>query len=274
MPPSSPDFDERSFSTDARNLLKLANAISTRSVSIDLANIKLGPIHHARWLTKAARILRTYITTDKPSKNLRILATYVMKVYIPMYFNVKYYNSMAYGSVLFFKFIQWTNYLPPNLLSVVHSVMSANCYFASSENVLLAMVCHNVKPIRQMAIDKIKHIRSDLDRTTLREYKKPKINFDCTHFSNMIDLNDDDILHEPPYTRDIPLQHLTEDYYDSDEVMINVEIPCHIQSTERNVQEMTRASKHVTEKHKSGFIATSMESREKRPKTESKRDFK
>lgn len=274
MPPSSPDFDERTLSTDARNLLKLAHAISTCSVSIDLANIKLGSIHHARWLTKAARILRTYITTEKPSKNLQILATYVMKVYIPMYFNVKYYNSIAYGSVLFFKFIQWTNYLPPHLLSVVHSVMEDNSFFASSENVLLGMVCSNEKPIREIAFDKIRYIRNHLDRTTLRDYKKPKINFDSTHFSNIIDLNDDDILHEPPYTRDIPLQHLMEDYYDCDEVMINVEIPCHIQSTERNVQEVTRASKHVTEKHKSGFIASSMESREKRSKTDSKKDLK
>lgn len=272
MPPTSEDFDVRNLSTDAQNLLKLAIAISSGSVSINLANTKLGQMHHARWLTKAARILRTYITTDKPSNNLRILATYVMKVYVPMYFNVKYYKTIAHGSVLFFKFIMMTNYLPPNLRKIVRGVMEDNCYFAHSESVLLSMMCSNVKPIRQLAIDKIIHIRKNLDRTELRNYKKPKINFECTHFTNMIDLNDDNMLYEPPYTKDIPLEHL-QDYYESDEVVINIEIPCHIQNTERAIQEMTRASKHVTEKHKLGFIAASVESREKREKSESKKDY-
>lgn len=119
----SPEQDVRSLCTDAKNLVQLAKAISNGSVSIDLANTKLGPIHHARWLTKAARILRAYVSITKPSNNLQTLATYVMKVYIPMYFHVKYYSSIAYGSVLLFKFIQWTKYLPANLLSAIHDVI-------------------------------------------------------------------------------------------------------------------------------------------------------
>lgn len=205
MPPST---DISTFSTDAKNLLQLANAISNGTVPIDVANIKLGPVHHARWLTKAARILRAYVAKDNPSNNLRTLAIYVMKVYIPMYFSVKYYNSIAYGSVLFFKFIQWTNYLPSVLLSVIRGVMTDNSYFANSESVLLSMICDDRKPIRQMAFQKIMYIRQNLDRTTLREYKKPKINFDCTDYVNMIDLNNNNILYEPPYTINLPFEHL------------------------------------------------------------------
>lgn len=271
MPPSALDIPN--LSTDAKNLLQLAIAITNGSVPIDLANIKLGPVFHARWLTKAARILRAYVGTKNPSTTLKTLAIYVMKVYIPMYFNIKYYNSMAYGSVLFYKFIQWTKYLPPTLLATVHKVMIDNSFFASSDNVLLSMICDERKQIRQMAFEKIMYIRKNLDRTKLREYVKPKINFDCTDYTNMIDLENNNILYEPPYTKYMPYDHL-EDHKNSDEVLINVKIPCHIQGTERNVKDVTRASKHVTEKHKRGFLATSIESREKMPKFDSKKDFK
>lgn len=270
MPPS---VDISSLSTDAKNLLLLAKAIEKKEVSLDLANTKLGPIFHARWLTKAARILRVYVSTSKPTKNVQILTEYVMKVYIPMYFNVKYYNSILYGSFLLFKFIHWINFLPQDLISVVHQVMNDNSYYAHSESILLGMIFDERKPIREMAFEKIMFIRRNKDQTKLRAYEKPKINFACTDYINMIDLNNNNILFEPPFTKKMPFEHLN-DYKDSDEVVLDINIPCHIQGTERNVKEVTRASKHVTEKHKAGFLATSTESREKMPKFESKQDFK
>lgn len=71
MPPNIETID---FSTDAKYLLQIATAVSTGSCSVSLGNLKPGPIHNARWLTTASRVLRLYIASKKSSKNLLALA--------------------------------------------------------------------------------------------------------------------------------------------------------------------------------------------------------
>lgn len=138
MPPQIEDVS--SLSNDVQYLYRMAQAVSQGNCSIDLANLKAGPIVHSRWITKASRILRLYVTKTEPSKNLKTLSIYVMRVYIPMYFNVKYYNSVVYGSVLMSKFIRSTQYLNESLRVIVNKVVLNNSYYAHSENVLLSML--------------------------------------------------------------------------------------------------------------------------------------
>lgn len=273
MPPG--DLNTVELSTDANYLYSMANAISNGSIPKDLSHNKPGPIGHSRWLTKANRLLRLYVTTNKPTKNLKILANYIIKVYTPMYFNVKYYSSVVFGSVLFSKFIRWTQYLEPNLRKVVNNVITNNAYFAHSENILLTMLFDDRKEIRDMAIKKILHYRKDLyDPTKLR--KRPEstiINFNCTDYTNMIDLNDDDILFEPPFTHSMPYEHLEHYLGSEDPPLPDPQIPLHIQGTERHVQLLASVSKRVLEKSREGVMATTLESREKYPRLESKKDF-
>ena len=272
MPPG--DLNTSELSTDANYLYLMANAISNGSIPANLSHIKPGPIAHSRWLTKANRLLRLYVTTNKPTKNLQILANYVIKVYTPMYFNVKYYSSVVYGSALFYKFIRWTQYLEPNLREVVNNVIKDNAYFAHSENILLTMLFDDRKEKRDCALKKILHYRKDLYvPMKLRDYKRPIINFNCTDYTNMVDLNDDDILFEPPFTHNIPYEHL-EQYLKYDEPPLSdPKIPLHIQGTERHVQLLASVFKRVVETNREGVMAATLESRETNPRLESKQDF-
>lgn len=152
MPPPLQDKDTRDLSTDVKYLYQMANAISTGVCSIQLANIKPGPISHSRWIKKASRLLRLYVATNTPSANLKILVIYIIRVYVPMYFNVKFYSSVVYGSVLFSKFIRFTQYLNKNLRDVINTVIKNNAYYAHTENILLAMLFDDRKTIRNMAI--------------------------------------------------------------------------------------------------------------------------
>lgn len=265
----------RDLSTDAKYLYRMANAISEGSCSADLANSKPGPIAHSRWLTKASRILRLYVTTRNPSNNLKILAEYVVKVYVPMYFNIKYFSSVIYGSPLLSKFIHFTKYLPSYLREIIYPVIQHNSYFAHPENVLLAMLFDDRESIRHLAIKKIMHYRDQLhDPTKLREYKKFKINFDCLDYVDMIDLHDDNILSEPPFTKNIPYDYLKE-YLELDTLPISdPKIPCHIQGTERCIQLLTTVSRRVTAKNREAVMGVTIESRKKIPRLESKQDLK
>lgn len=268
---------EEELSVDAKYLLQMGHAVSQGFCSADLANKKPGQVVHSRWLTKASRILRLYVATNNPSYNLKTLAIYIMTVYIPLYFNIKYYKSVIYGSVLLSKFIRWTQYLNDTLRPVVQNVVLTNSYYAHSENVLLSMLFDDRKPIRDRAIRKIMYIREKIyDPNVLRKYVKPKnINFNCIDYINMIDLNDDSILHEPPFTRKVPFEHLTE-YLDCDNEDTPFEDPkiaCHIQGTERCVQLLTSVSKRTIHEHREEIMNVTTESREVLPRMESKTDF-
>jgi hypothetical protein len=180
--------------------------------------------------------------------------------------------------VLFSKFIRWTRYLNDDLREVVDNVVLNNSYYAHSANVLLSMLFDDRKSIRDRAIRKIMYIREKIyDLNVLRKYVKPnKINFNCTDYINMIDLNDDTILHEPPFTKNVPFEHLTQYLNIVDEEAKPFEDPkiaCHIQGTERCVQLLTSVSKRTIHEHREEVMNVTIESREALSTMETKRDF-
>lgn len=270
MPPASDKID---CSTDAKFLYEMANAISNGVVPADLSHKKPGPILHSRLLTKAIRLLRLYVTTNNPSDNLKNLAIYVIKVYTPMYFNIMCYSSVVYGSALFHKFIRWTQDLEPHFRDVVNKVIKDNAYYAHSENILLAMLFDDRKEKRNIAIKKILHYRKDVeDPSKLRVYRTTIINFNCTDYTNMIDLNNDSILFEPPFTRNIPYDILEKYMKQDDQPLQDPKIPSHIQATDRHVQLLANVSKRALHESREGAVATSSESRQKLPRLASKKD--
>src|SRR6218665_810821 len=50
---------------------------------------KPGPMCHSRWLTMANRILRLYISKENPDRHLVTLINYIVKVYAPIFFEIK-----------------------------------------------------------------------------------------------------------------------------------------------------------------------------------------
>lgn len=65
--------------------------------SDDLEYYNPGPLCQARWLTTANKILRLYISTEKPSTELIKLVTFILKVYVPVRFLIKPRNTIGLG---------------------------------------------------------------------------------------------------------------------------------------------------------------------------------
>lgn len=104
-----PGIDDIELSNDAKYLYEIAVAVSSGVCSAQLASMWPGPIHHARWLTKASRTLRSYIASENPSNNLRVLVEFIMRLYVPTYFSIKYRSSCTQGSIHFFNLIKALN---------------------------------------------------------------------------------------------------------------------------------------------------------------------
>jgi hypothetical protein len=98
----------KDLSQDQRYLFQMALAVKTGKVPERLQYTTPGPVNHARFLTTAARILRLYVTKTNPPKELATLATFVMRVYVPHWHNIKIADSVSMGSAHFFSLIQNT----------------------------------------------------------------------------------------------------------------------------------------------------------------------
>ena len=142
------------LSTDQDLLLKFCNDISAGIVPIDLACRKPGPLTHSRWLTAAIRILRLYVATIDCPSQLLDLATFIVKVYAPVWFSIKCKSFLKDGPIHLWKMIQFSRYLPNDQKTIVDRVIQTNAYFAHPENILLAMVFDDREHIRMLGLKK------------------------------------------------------------------------------------------------------------------------
>lgn len=233
-----------------------------------------GPICHSRWLTTACRILRLYVSTspnDQHYDSLLLLATFIIKVYAPIWFTVKQKPSVAMGAQHFFELVRRSRYLPIKYREKVDNVLRTNFFSGHSESILLAMLSDD--STKSAAIELIGKIRK-LKRVGIREFRCPTFRFDHitseslpTEYTRLIDLDSIPDLHEPPLTIGL-----------SETELLNFEVPhypAHTQAVERFIKLVTEASQHVLgEERRDGYIQTTTFSRRSTGKFDSKKDYK
>ncbi len=107
-PRNFPKINTENMSQDQKYLFSMALAIKNGKVDQRLENYTPGPLNHARWLTLAARLLRFYVSQEKPSANLIAVVNFVMRVYIPHWQEVMVNSAVSFGSKHFFNLMQST----------------------------------------------------------------------------------------------------------------------------------------------------------------------
>lgn len=75
--------------------------------SLDLSLRNPGKLAHSRWLRLANRVLRLYVATD----SLKTLAEYIVREYVPVWFNIKLKPSCTYSSENIFSLISYSRSL-------------------------------------------------------------------------------------------------------------------------------------------------------------------
>ncbi|XP_052130929.1 uncharacterized protein LOC127751420 [Frankliniella occidentalis] len=111
IPVELPSLSVPDLSTDQTYLLKMSHAVASGTVPPEVADLKPGPLNHARWLTLACRLMRCYVATEAPTEALVTLVTFVMRVYVPQWFDVKQRPSCTDGARHFFKAIERTRFV-------------------------------------------------------------------------------------------------------------------------------------------------------------------
>ena len=267
------EIDASILSTDQQYLYEISQVVASGQCTSALGNKQPGKLNHSRWLTTANRILRLYVSSPDPSQNLKDLVDFVMKVYVPTWFDIKSKPQCHQGAGHLLRTFVRSRYMGDDLKEIIDPVIKRNGYFGHPEGVLLAMLKDQRSHIKQLALRRILKAREKSSQE-VRTFKVPELNSHAKDYIELIDWETCSVT-EPPLT-----MHLkTEDIglILRGEIPLEVEfldLPCHTQAVERTVKLVTEASQSVCgHKNRDGYIRTTLENRKQLPKIESKRDF-
>jgi hypothetical protein len=268
-----PTITDENLSTDQKYLFDIMTAISTGIFSSDLANKDPGPLNHSRWVTTANVILRLYAAKIDPGENLKTLATFVLKVYGRMWFEIKCNSSCTKGAKHLWSTINYSRYLSNDLKRVIDPVIQRNGYYGHPENLLIAMLADEKKIIRELAFRRILKARSQ-KIAGIRKFKIPFFNFEASDYTEIIFWQESQVT-EPPLTANLSAETLRSMAECGFETGDNITLfPCHIQTVERCIKLVTEASGAVCGYEKrDGFIRGRLLSRKNMPSFETKRDY-
>ena len=152
------------MSTDAVLLHDLSQYVNTGIPGSDnLAQRKIGPLNHSRWLTHATRIERLLLSTnpDEPFySNLVLLATYITAIYFSGHMEVKYKPSITDSPAHFYNQIsRQAQYFSGDLLKVLQKNLQTKSSSAHPDNILVGMVACDDPVRREGAVMMILKIR-------------------------------------------------------------------------------------------------------------------
>lgn len=271
-----PLLDKKDLSSDQKYLLEMSQAVTVGHVPEDLARRNPGRLAHSRWVTCANRILRLYVATSNPSENLVKLATYVVKVYAPIWFRIKMNNLCTNGAENLFYLIKRSRYLDESDRVHVDSAIQRNAYFAHPENLLLCMVADPRRHIRELALRRILKARSskkDSDKQNIRVFKIPKLNFEAEDYSDIVDWQNIEVSDPPALSK--YLDEELKSFITTGEIPEIPGFPCHTQTVERHIKLVTEASSSVCgQVRRDGFIRSKIKSKSLVPKFETKKEYK
>lgn len=263
------------LSTDQLYLLRICLLVQqgfTNSQNyIDyLQTAQPGTISHARWLTRANRLLRLYVCQESPSENLQRIVKFIVNFYAPVWFYIKSHPTSQEGAKNFFYMLSLYQKLDSADQNIIAPVLQNNCYFCHPENILLAAVGDKDENIRKFACDKILLARNSHspDRIRCFDKKKIKINFSADCYINLIDWENIDF-DSPPL-----LQSVTSEVIASYSQVILPYYPCHSQDVERNIKDVSAmCGKVYGHDARHGAIIQMKKSRLELPSRETKANF-
>lgn len=197
----------KELSKDQKYMLEMCEATGSGRCSLELSMRDPGKMSYARWITTASRLLRLYIGIVQQSPNLRILVEYVMKVYAPIWFDIKCHSSVKDGAKHLFRLIHLSRYMTQEMKRIVDPVIERNGFFGHPENLLLAMISYSRSHVRELGLRRILQSRTKSQQRGIRVFKVPHLNFEAQDYIDLITWSDC-VVTEPPLTMAITVDDL------------------------------------------------------------------
>ena len=270
---SLPEKVVADLSTDQQYGFRLASLIVGTDVDASVLGLKPGPISHARWLTTANRFMRIYVTKHgllgNGKTDLLLIVTYIVKCYYVIWFDIKCHPTSLAAPGILFRQMQIVKSLPKPIRDVVQPRISDGSWYAHSEH-LLHLLASDDEEYRRFAVKKTLEIRGDSEfgDKSPRPFRVPGLNWSAKNITQMISWSGaTESIFTAKLSRDQVRSHL-------DIPFTMKAFPCHTQSVERMVKEVSAASANVFGlERRNGYVEARLHARKVLPKVTTRADF-
>ena len=280
IPTSVPDMDDgvwTDLSRDQKLLYRYCKAIAAGHVPANLAQQVAGPINHSRWLTLAIRLMTLYTRKQRPSHGLKLIVTYIVQVYCPVWFMIKSKWKFTYGPLHLFSMMKLINTQSKEVQSVVKSVVQRNAFYAEPGVMVCSMLESEEESIRRFAVNTIREHREKPLKISkskvlqgVRKHTIPVLRWNATSWDQIIDWSKSEF-HEPFILSKLDIAKIEECYASP---FTFPKYPVHSQSVERAVKLVTEASFKVAgEERRHTSILSVISSRKSRKAFDTKKDY-
>lgn len=270
-----PEPVAKDFSSDQLYLLRICllvqQGIHSECNITFLHTGQPGTLSHARWLTKANRLLRLYVSDRNPSDELKHSVKFVVSFYAPVWFHIKSHPTCQDGAKNFYFMVSLYQKLSTEDQAVIAPVLLNNCYFSHPENVLLAGVADELDSIRIFSCQQILRARTEESTNTeIRCFDKRqfKVNLSATSYMELLDWT------STPITSPPLLDNISDDCLANYQQIILPKYPCHSVDVEINVKDLSAVCQRVfghSSRH--GAVLQMKKSRLEIPVIHTKADF-
>ncbi|KAM5147870.1 LOW QUALITY PROTEIN: uncharacterized protein ACMZJ9_011543 [Mantella aurantiaca] len=256
------------LSTDQAYGYRLTQAIRTGVLLTDLALLEIGPVSHSMWLTTANRICRIWVSKHGlKGNNLKMITACEIH---PCWFSIKSKFSWVEGPRHILYQLKLLTYQKKAVADIVLPTIQSSSWFAFNEMVLQTLLCLEDQEERKAGVQKIIELRNNDDDTlgdlSVRPRKTPAVNPNATSLLELIDWSEK--VYELPLTCKFKISEIGKFVEDPMQVP---KWPCHGQSIERCVKQVTEASsKLYTHERQEGFIRGQEANRRMMSRNESK----
>ena len=235
------------LSSDQNYGYRMVNAIKLGKVPLDLQNMDIGPVYHARWLTTANRFLKLWVSKHgfkgKDLTNLKMIVEFIIGVYYPMWFEAKVKNNFIEGPRHILKQLELVRLQRKSIQDIVMPYVISSAWYSHSEAVLLTLLCSNDEEERRFGVKKLLKLRGDKEMGDTRVRPRihaPYFNKNATKLTDLISW--DENVYEPIFTCSLTPDNIREIL---DRPLVVPYLPVHGQSMERLVKQVTVACESV-----------------------------
>lgn len=132
-----------------------------------------------------------------------------MKVYAPMWFEIKKNHRCSDGAKNVWMTIKKSRFLPKEVKDIVDPVIQRNAFFAHPENLLIGMLEDKNKAVRKRAVNCILSLRKKKVQKGIRRFHVPQLNFKAKSYTELINWKTTPIT-EPPLIKKLSNDELME----------------------------------------------------------------
>nr|XP_047125873.1 uncharacterized protein LOC124807716 isoform X2 [Hydra vulgaris] len=236
----------KDLSTDQACGYRIVTAIRSGVLPENLINLEIGPVSHSRWLTTANRFCRLWVSihflTGKNYRNLRFIIEFIVGVNFPCWFQIKVKHSWLDRPRHILFQLKQIRYQKKEVIEIVMKTIMRSAWFAFSECIIQTLLCSKDEEERKFGVQKVLEIRGVGDDNTqfgdnsVKIRKTPCINTDADNLTNLIEWKDS--IYEPLLTTSLTTHEVRKFFH---KPMVVPEWPCHSQSVERCVKQVTEA---------------------------------